>query len=193
MITLLAIAFLAPTRVVEVVEPNARNVSIQALVKMPNLGAKDMAKHDIVVQAIPKQTEVYSRREMLMVTSGDPVRANITPDHIRLCRRRRAGECEGGSQPDGVARKGGDAHSREPGSGRSRIDDSRLLERCPQTEYSSCGQALPRRGPATLSSRFSTGANPASSRGKHRPKSSTRPLGEPHGSLEPRSRAKRLL
>jgi len=84
MIALLACVVLAPWRVIESVEPQANRVSIQALVKIPSLGSIDMAKLNVIVQAIPKQTQDYPRREMLMVTDGEQVRCELTPDHIRF-------------------------------------------------------------------------------------------------------------
>lgn len=84
MIQLLAFAALAPARVLTFVDPKATRVSIQALLPLPSLGAKDMAKLAIIGQAIPKQTLDYPRREMLMVTGGEPARCNISPDYLRL-------------------------------------------------------------------------------------------------------------
>ena len=75
---------LAPARVVEMVKPKANGISIQALVTMPPLGAKDTAKLEILGRSIVKQTQAYPRREMLMVTNGAPVRFDMTPDHLRL-------------------------------------------------------------------------------------------------------------
>ena len=85
MIALLSCLFvLAPPRVIELVDPSSHEISIQAMVAMPNLGAKDAAKLDIIVRAMTKQTQTYPRREMLMVTDGKPVHGNITPDQIRI-------------------------------------------------------------------------------------------------------------
>ncbi len=84
MISLLLSFVFAPAKVVELVEPNADSISIQALVSLPDLGAKDLARLNLIVSAIPKQTLDYPRREMLIVTDGEPVRCNITPDHVRV-------------------------------------------------------------------------------------------------------------
>jgi len=84
MIALFICSFLATSSVVEMVEPNAHEVSIQALIKLPKLGAKDLAKLEIIARAIPRQTEDYPRREMLVVTGGQPVRCEITPDVMRI-------------------------------------------------------------------------------------------------------------
>ena len=79
-----ACSVFAPARVVELVKPQATSISIQALVTVPQLGAKDWAKLDILGRTIVKQTQAYPRREMLMVTNGAPVRFDMSPDHVRL-------------------------------------------------------------------------------------------------------------
>jgi hypothetical protein len=84
MIAFLLLALLAPSKVLEFVDPQADRISIQALVRIPDLGAKDLAKLNIIVGAIPKQTLEFSRREMLEVTDGEPPRCSVTPDVIRL-------------------------------------------------------------------------------------------------------------
>src|SRR5476649_2228121 len=84
MIALLALAVMAPAQVLEFVDPSANRISIQAMLQLPNLGAKDMAKLDIIGQAIPKQTLEYPRREMMVVTDGEPAHCNISPDYLRL-------------------------------------------------------------------------------------------------------------
>jgi len=84
MISLLAFVVFAPAHVIELIEPKATEISIQALIKLPDLGAKDLAKLGIIAQTIPKQTQAYPRREMLTVTAGVPVRCTIDPDIVRI-------------------------------------------------------------------------------------------------------------
>ena len=84
MIAILMGALLSTSAFVEVVDPSAREVSIQALIRLPKLGAKDLAKLEIIARAIPKQTEAYSRREVLTITGGQPVHCEITPDILYI-------------------------------------------------------------------------------------------------------------
>jgi len=84
MTALIALALIGPWKAFEFVEPQANGISIQALVSLPKLGAKDMAKLEIIAGAIPKQTLEYPRREMLMVTGGEPAKCEITPDLLRM-------------------------------------------------------------------------------------------------------------
>lgn len=84
MIALLAAALFAQPTVLEIVDPAAHGISIQALVKLPDLGAKDLAKLQILVRAIPKQTQDYPRRELLTVTDGVPAECTVLPDIVRV-------------------------------------------------------------------------------------------------------------
>ncbi|MDR3691093.1 MAG: hypothetical protein P4L46_17060 [Fimbriimonas sp.] len=70
--------------VVELPDASANEISIQAIVKLPKLGAKDLAKLRILARTMLKQTSDYPRREMLMVTGGEPIRIDITPDVMRI-------------------------------------------------------------------------------------------------------------
>lgn len=84
MIAILAFAALAMSNVLEIVEPQASRIAIEAIVKPPVLGASDLAKLGIIARAIPKGTEDYGRREIRMVTDGEMPRCSITPDVIRV-------------------------------------------------------------------------------------------------------------
>ncbi len=94
MIALLLSTVVASSSVVEIPDATAHEVTIQAIIRIPKLGAKDLAKLQIIVKAIPKQTEDYARREMLVVTSGQPVQCQLTNDVIRI---------SASVQPDNVA------------------------------------------------------------------------------------------
>ncbi len=87
MILHLAVSLLTAGVTVEVNNASAREVSIQALVQLPTLGAKDRAKLEIIARAIPKQTQDYPRRDILIVTGGQPVRCELTQDVLRICVR----------------------------------------------------------------------------------------------------------
>jgi len=84
MIAFWLLPWFVPASIVEMSDPSAREVSIQAMVKLPTLGAKDLAKLHIIVRAIPMQTEDYPRREMLTVTGGQSIRCILTPDVLRI-------------------------------------------------------------------------------------------------------------
>ncbi|AIE87538.1 insulinase family protein [Fimbriimonas ginsengisoli] len=70
--------------VVENVEPGAREVSIQAIARIPNLTARQADSLDALVEAIPREVEGYARRDILTVTGGDPVRCSAGPDYVRI-------------------------------------------------------------------------------------------------------------
>ena len=83
MIYLLATAlFAAP--IVEWNDPLAQEVTIQAIIRLPKLGARDRAKLQIIARTIPKQTEDYARREMLMITGGATVQCELTTEVLRI-------------------------------------------------------------------------------------------------------------
>ena len=81
---LAAFAFRFEQTIVELPKPDARAISIQAILKVPDLGSKDFAKLQIIARTIPKQTQPFPRREMMMITDGAPVKCQITPDRIRV-------------------------------------------------------------------------------------------------------------
>jgi len=71
-------------QVVEVIDPEAQEVSIQAIIPTPGLTNRDFTTATTLVDALPREVEGYSRRDVLSVTGGMPLRAELGPDHIRV-------------------------------------------------------------------------------------------------------------
>lgn len=86
MIPLLAMIALAPApaEVIENVEPQAREVSIQLMARLPKLDALEYGALEALTTAIPREVDGYSHRDMLTVTSGDPIRTEVGPDFVRI-------------------------------------------------------------------------------------------------------------
>lgn len=80
MIALLALA----ATVYENMESSAAEVSIQALVRLPQMDAQDANALEVLADVLPQEIEGYSRRDMLTVTGGVPPRCIVEPDHLRL-------------------------------------------------------------------------------------------------------------
>ncbi|MGV3617195.1 MAG: hypothetical protein ACO1SV_17855 [Fimbriimonas sp.] len=80
MIAMLAFAAL----VYENPEPGATETSIQALVRIPKMDARDAAALEVLADVLPQDIEGYSRRDILTVTGGIPVRCVAEPDHLRI-------------------------------------------------------------------------------------------------------------
>jgi hypothetical protein len=79
------IAFLALIAAVhENLEPAASEVSVQALVRIPKLDARDTRALEILADLMPREVEGYSRRDMLTITGGVPVHCVAEPDHLRI-------------------------------------------------------------------------------------------------------------
>jgi len=95
MITLLA-ATLFASSIIEWNDPNAQEITIQAIVRLPKLGARDQAKLQVLARTIPKQTEDYARREMLMITGGAWVQCELTSEVLRISESVPANNLKGG-------------------------------------------------------------------------------------------------
>jgi hypothetical protein len=70
--------------VVENVEPEATEVSIQVMARVPRLTARQADAMDALVAALPREVEGYSRRDVFTVTGGDTVRCQSGPDYVRI-------------------------------------------------------------------------------------------------------------
>jgi hypothetical protein len=68
--------------VVEDVEPDAREVSIQVLARIPRLTAKQADALDALVDELPRSVEGYSSRDIVTVTNGDRIRCFSGPDYV---------------------------------------------------------------------------------------------------------------
>lgn len=74
----------APASVVEIHAPSANEITIQAVAKLPVLGPHAQKVAQVLAMTVAKQTEEYIRRDMLVITNGQPVRTSLMPDHIRV-------------------------------------------------------------------------------------------------------------
>ncbi len=87
MIAALALATaLIANPVVEVIDPAATYVSVQAIIKLPELSPHDQAAAALLAEAIAYDVDGYSRFTMrdIAARAGDAVSVRLMPDHIRI-------------------------------------------------------------------------------------------------------------
>lgn len=87
MIALLtATAVVSITPIVEVVEPNADSIVLQAVAELPELGEREMAQARILADVLPEGTEDYSAATIRRFSSlaGKRLTCTAMPDHIGI-------------------------------------------------------------------------------------------------------------
>jgi predicted Zn-dependent peptidase len=75
---------LAGAQVVEVPENSATEVALEAVVSLPKLTAGERGLLGVIVRALPRGTEQYSRKDMMITTDGAPVVTDLMADHVRV-------------------------------------------------------------------------------------------------------------
>lgn len=86
MISLLAATAIQTSRVVEWLEPTAPFVTIQAVVKLPELNTKQRNLLRMVAGCLGEETRTYSGSQIFDIASrtGSRLRAEVMDDHIRV-------------------------------------------------------------------------------------------------------------
>lgn len=86
MIALLLAGALQTPHVAELVDPTAKIVSVQAIVKLPELTVGERAAATLLAASIAEDVDGYSHGTMLDVTAraGDTVRVTLMPDELRI-------------------------------------------------------------------------------------------------------------
>jgi hypothetical protein len=88
MITSLAlfVAMQASNPVTELIDPTAKFVSVQAIVKLPQLSGHEMAEAKILAEIMADEVSGYGRSEMrdIAARAGESLRITLMPDHIRI-------------------------------------------------------------------------------------------------------------
>lgn len=86
MITLLLAGALQTAHIAELIDPAAKIVSVQAIVKLPDLTVGERAAATLLAASIAEDVDGYSHGTMLDVTAraGDTVRVTLMPDELRI-------------------------------------------------------------------------------------------------------------
>ncbi|MBC8065903.1 MAG: hypothetical protein H7Y17_13805, partial [Chlorobia bacterium] len=86
MISLLAATAIQTSRVVEWLEPTAPFVTIQAVVKLPDLSTKHRNLLRMIAGCLGEETKTYSGTQIFDIASrtGSRLRAEVMDDHIRV-------------------------------------------------------------------------------------------------------------
>jgi len=87
--TLALLALLPATgvpTVVELPDPTATTISMQVLVKLPELDARELAEAKVLAALLPDGTEEITRYQLKLWTSaeGESFHCAVLPDHLRL-------------------------------------------------------------------------------------------------------------
>ncbi|MFI5385073.1 MAG: hypothetical protein ACHQ50_03040 [Fimbriimonadales bacterium] len=82
----LALAIQNGNPVSEVVDPGAKVVSVQAIVKLPEMGGHEQAETRLIAETMADQVEGYSQSEMrdIAARAGEKLRITAMPDHLRI-------------------------------------------------------------------------------------------------------------
>jgi hypothetical protein len=69
---------------IELPEPDAKHISVQAVVMLPPLTGRERELLPVLVRAIPRATAEYTRSMILSQTGGTPATCTLMPDHVQL-------------------------------------------------------------------------------------------------------------
>jgi hypothetical protein len=75
-----------PARIMELPEPSADSIVMQAVVRLPAMGERELAAAWVLAEVLPQGTEDFSGVSILNYSSltGQRVRCTVMPDHLRV-------------------------------------------------------------------------------------------------------------
>lgn len=82
----LSLAIQLPNPVSEVIDPTAKFVSVQAIVRLPPLAGHETAEMAIIADTIDAEVDGFLRRDMKDLASsvGESLKVTLMPDHLRI-------------------------------------------------------------------------------------------------------------
>jgi predicted Zn-dependent peptidase len=82
----LAVAVQGLNPVVEVIDPSAQYVSVQAVIRLPELSGREQAEAELIAETVSDQIEGFATAEMrdMSARAGESLQITLMPDHIRI-------------------------------------------------------------------------------------------------------------